>query len=119
SILSCLGSFMNDYHYIEQDVERSHLSTLVPCMEWAGLDWTDSHHKNIYEQREMTDQPSWLGTDEFGRDLWTRLWKGTQISLLIGVVAALLDLLIGVIYGSISGFYGGRLDDFMQRVVEI
>lgn len=119
TILSLLGPFMNDYHYIEQDVGRSHLPPLVPGLEWAGLDGTDSHHKNIYEQREMTDQPSWLGTDEFGRDLWTRLWKGTQISLLIGVVAALLDLLIGVIYGSISGFYGGRLDDFMQRVVEI
>src|SRR5699024_8193759 len=119
TILSLLGPFMNDYHYIEQDVGGSDLPPLVPGMDWAGLDGTDSHHKNHHERREMTDQPSWLGTDEFGRDLWTRIWKGTQISLLIGVVAALLDLLIGVIYGSISGFYGGRLDDFMQRVVEI
>src|SRR5699024_6579051 len=93
TILSLLGPSMNDYHSFEQDVRRSHLPPLVPGLEWAGLDGTDSHHKNIYEQREMTDYPSWLGTDEFGRDLWTRLWKGTQISLLIGVVAALLDLL--------------------------
>src|SRR5699024_9252077 len=89
TILSILGPFMNVYHYIVQEDGRSHLPPLVPGLEWAGLDGTYSHHKNIYEQREMTDQPSWLGTDEFGRDLWTRLWKGTQISLLIGVVAAL------------------------------
>src|SRR5699024_644640 len=56
TILSLLGPFMNDYHYIEQDVGRSHLPPLVPGLEWAGLDGTDSHHKNIYEQREMTDQ---------------------------------------------------------------
>lgn len=119
TVMSLLGPFMNDFHYVEQDVSRTHLPPLVHGLEWAGLDGTDAHGKDLYAQRNIQDQPSWLGTDEFGRDLWTRLWKGTQISLLIGVVAALLDLLIGVIYGSISGFYGGRLDDFMQRVLEI
>src|SRR5699024_11043599 len=92
---------------------------LVHGLEWLGLDETNSHGKNVYEDRSMTNEPSWLGTDEFGRDLWTRIWKGTQISLLIGVVAALLDLLIGVFYGCRCGLYGGKLDDFKQRVVEV
>lgn len=119
TIISLVGPFMNQYDYAEQDITRSDLPPLVHGFEWLGLDGTNSHNKNIYADRDITDKPSWLGTDEFGRDLWTRIWKGTQISLLIGVVAALLDLLIGVIYGGISGFYGGRTDDFMQRVLEI
>lgn len=61
----------------------------------------------------------WFGTDQLGRDLWTRTWKGTQISLVIGIVAALLDIFIGVVYGAISGFFGGRVDDVMQRILEI
>lgn len=119
TVISLVGPFFNEYHYAEQDIARSDLPPLVHGLEWLGLDGTNSHGKNVYDDRSMTNEPSWLGTDEFGRDLWTRIWKGTQISLLIGVVAALLDLLIGVIYGGISGFYGGKLDDFMQRVLEV
>jgi oligopeptide transport system permease protein len=61
----------------------------------------------------------WFGTDEFGRDMWTRVWAGTRVSLYIAFLAALLDMLVGVTYGAISGFRGGRTDNIMQRVVEI
>jgi len=118
TILAIFGPLINPYSYDEQDLLRSHLPPLVHGLEWAGLDGTDSHGKDLYQDRNITDA-AWLGTDEFGRDLWTRVWRGTQISLFIGVTAALLDLLIGVIYGGISAFYGGRVDDMMQRVVEI
>lgn len=72
---------------------------------------------------EIKNQPPsaahWFGTDDFGRDLWVRVWWGTRISLLIGITAALLDLCIGVLYGGISAYYGGRVDDVMQRIIEI
>jgi len=61
----------------------------------------------------------WLGTDYLGRDMFVRLWTGTRISVLIGVVAATLDLLIGVTYGGISGYFGGTVDDIMMRVVDV
>jgi oligopeptide transport system permease protein len=61
----------------------------------------------------------WFGTDEFGRDMWTRVWAGTRVSLYIAFLAALLDLLVGVTYGAISGFRGGRTDNVMQRAVEV
>ncbi|MEK8129706.1 ABC transporter permease [Paenibacillus filicis] len=61
----------------------------------------------------------WFGTDDFGRDLWVRVWWGTRISLAIGLTAALLDLVFGVIYGGVSAYYGGRVDDIMQRIIEI
>src|SRR5699024_6573633 len=51
--------------------------------------------------------------------VWTRGWQGAKISLYIAFLAAALDLLIGVIYGSISAFYGGKIDNILQRIIEI
>lgn len=62
---------------------------------------------------------NWLGTDELGRDMWVRLWYGARVSLFIGIVAALIDVVIGVVYGSIAGFKGGRVDNIMMRIVDI
>lgn len=61
----------------------------------------------------------WLGTDKFGRDQWTRIWEGTRISLYIAVLAAFLDLLIGVTIGAISALKGGKVDNVLQRFIEI
>jgi oligopeptide transport system permease protein len=61
----------------------------------------------------------WFGSDEFGRDMWTRVWAGTRVSLYIGFLAAALDVFVGVTFGAVSGFLGGRVDDVMQRVIEI
>lgn len=74
---------------------------------------------NIYEAKDMQDQYFWLGTDQLGRDQWTRIWLGTRVSLIIAFVAAAIDLLIGVAYGGISGYYGGRVDNILQRILEI
>jgi len=119
SILAIFGPMMNSYDYNTQDLSRSNLPPLINGLERIGFDGTDSHGNNVYEAQAIESGPAWLGTDEFGRDLWTRVWRGTQISMLIALVAAFLDLLIGVIYGSISAFYGGKIDNFMQRIIEI
>jgi oligopeptide transport system permease protein len=60
-----------------------------------------------------------FGVDYSGGDFWTRVWFGGRISLFIGVVAAFCFFIIGVPYGAISGFIGGRLDNIMMRIVEI
>jgi oligopeptide transport system permease protein len=60
----------------------------------------------------------WFGTDELGRDMWARVWTGGRISILIGIIAAVLQASIGILLGSIAGFVGGRVDDFIMRVVE-
>ncbi len=63
--------------------------------------------------------PHVFGTDRNGRDIMVRLMIGTRVSMLIGICAALLVLLIGATYGSISGFFGGKVDAVMMRIVEL
>ena len=60
-----------------------------------------------------------FGTDDLGRDLWTRTWYGARVSLLIAFVTIIIDMIIGMSYGLISGYFGGRVDNIMQRFVEI
>ncbi|MFQ3543890.1 ABC transporter permease subunit [Halobacillus rhizosphaerae] len=73
---------------------------------------------DVYAAKDLKEN-FWFGTDGLGRDLWTRTWEGTRISLYIAFLAAAIDMLIGVAYGGISGYYGGRIDNYMQRIIEI
>lgn len=61
----------------------------------------------------------WLGTDTLGRDLLTRILHGGRVSLLVGVAATSVSLLIGVLYGAVAGFLGGKTDAWMMRAVDV
>lgn len=67
----------------------------------------------------------WFGTDSLGRDMWARTWYGARISLTIGLAAAAIDLILGLLVGGISGYmagrgkFGDRVDGFLMRIVEI
>lgn len=66
-----------------------------------------------------TDEYHWFGTDYLGRDLCTRLFKGARVSLLIAFVSVVTNVIIGVIYGAISGYYGGKVDIVMTHFAEV
>lgn len=65
------------------------------------------------------DLKHWLGTDSLGRDMLSRLIYGARISMAVGVITAFISLIIGTIYGAISGWFGGRVDSMMMRFVDI
>ena len=74
---------------------------------------------DMYEYRGAKEHYFIFGTDNIGRDLFVRLWRGTRISLLIGFISVFINCAIGVTYGSISGYYGGKVDMIMQRFTEV
>jgi oligopeptide transport system permease protein len=71
------------------------------------------------QYREPSLSGFWFGTDEFGRSMFDRVWVGTRVSLYIAALVTIMDLGLGMSYGAISGYYGGKVDNVMQRIVEI
>ncbi|MEW9669663.1 ABC transporter permease [Ammoniphilus sp. 3BR4] len=92
SIMAAIGPMINGFTYYDTNLK---LKNLAP--------------NAIY----------WFGTDDLGRDMFTRVWYGARISLFIGIAAALIDLVIGVIWGGIAGFKGGKADELMMRFADI
>ncbi|MEA4827548.1 MAG: ABC transporter permease [Clostridium sp.] len=92
-ILMCIiGPYITPHPYTEQILENINLT---PSKEY------------------------WFGTDNLGRDLFSRLWIGGRVSIAIGVIGTIIEVIIGCIYGGISGYFGGRVDNAMMRVVEV
>lgn len=75
--------------------------------------------QNIENGNQGPSVEHWFGTDKFGRDIFTRTLYGARISLTIGFVAAAINMVIGVIYGGISGYFGGRIDMILMRIVDM
>ena len=61
----------------------------------------------------------WLGTDSTGRDLWVRIWMGARVSLSIGLISAILNMCVGAVIGGLCGYYGGKLDMIVMRIVDL
>lgn len=75
---------------------------------------------DYYRYSKMEDDECyWFGSDYLGRDIWTRMWRGVRVSLMIAVVSVICNVVIGIVYGSISGYYGGKVDMIMMRITEI
>lgn len=85
----------------------------------AIFDFQDPNSQNLSNTFASLSGEHWLGTDQSGRDLLSRLVYGGRISLLVGFVATAVSLVIGITWGSISGYVGGRTDNFMMRIVDI
>ena len=75
--------------------------------------------QSLSEANQPPSAAHWFGTDNLGRDLATRVCYGARISLSIGIVASLINLGVGVLYGGVSGYFGGRVDSLMMRIVDI
>ncbi|MQS74722.1 ABC transporter permease, partial [Escherichia coli] len=97
-IFAFIGPVINKHDYAEQNVQHRNLPAKIPVLDkvpFLPFDGKDADGKDAYKAANAKEN-YWFGTDQLGRDLWTRTWKGAQISLFIGVVAAMLDIFIGV-----------------------
>ncbi len=126
-VLAAVGPKMNSYSYSAQNIAQKNLAPRVPGLERFGildgsetiLTTSGSKKVNSYREKKLDNIYYWFGSDNFGRDLWTRTWSGARVSLIIAIAAAVIDMLIGMSYGLISGYFGGKVDIIMQRILEI
>ena len=118
---------MNSYTYSGQDLSQKNFAPRVPGIEQFGIldgsekmsTTTGTKVTNAYQEKDKLDVYYWFGSDLYGRDIWTRTWEGARVSLIIAVAAAIIDMVIGMSYGLISGYFGGRVDMVMQRFLEV
>ena len=78
-----------------------------------------SYEQNVGLYNSAPSATNWFGTDDLARDIFVRAWEGARISLFIGITAAIIDLIIGVLWGSIAGLSGGRVDNIMMRIADV
>lgn len=77
------------------------------------------YETNLVMKNQAPSLKYWFGTDDLGRDVFTRICYGARISLFVGITAAFIDLVIGVLWGGIAAFAGGRVDNMLMRICDI
>lgn len=105
----------------KQNVDTEYKDSIVKVIkeyQEKGVDMV-TVKLDAYKQQKADGKYFWFGTDPLGRSLWARVWRGARISLLIGIISCAVNMVIGLIYGSVSGYYGGGVDLVMQRIIEI
>jgi oligopeptide transport system permease protein len=96
------------------------LLVVLACVFLPALLGLDEEHQDLTSgaRDQAPSWNHWFGTDGLGRDYAARVLAGGRFSLLVGLVGTLVCVLIGTVYGAVSGYYGGRIDDVMMRVVD-
>jgi len=118
-IMAIIGPYFNAHTYKSILIEQASLPPRIPLLENLGIFDGTRNGIDIYLKKGVSDIYYWFGSDTQGRDLFTRVWAGTRVSLIIAVSAVLIDIFIGMIYGLVSGYFGGKVDILMQRIAEI
>lgn|SRR3990167_9224744 len=93
------------------------VGTFAPII--APYDPYDTSVIKLEEGRQAPSRLHWFGTDTFGRDVFSSLLYGARISLSIGIITTLISAFIGLMLGSVAGYFGKRLDEFIMRITDI
>ncbi len=116
--MAIVGPSINPHTYKSITKGHEYLTPRISWLEKLGIFDGTYKGSNVYTG-DLKDVYYWFGADDQGRDIWTRVWSGTRVSLIIAFAAVMVDVFIGMVYGMISGFFGGKVDMFMQRFAEI
>lgn len=108
TLIAIIVPMIYPYTYTQQDVTAKYLSP---------FEYSKKEQAKIARGEDVF--PHIMGTDNLGRDYCIRVIYGTRISLMVGFISALIVVIIGILYGSISGYFGGRVDIIMMRIVDI
>ncbi len=79
----------------------------------------DPLEQDLIHRLQPPNAAHWFGTDELGRDIFTRIVYGTRISLTVGLIAVGISTIVGIFLGAIAGYYGGRLDNIIMRCIDV
>lgn len=109
----------SQYRYDRGEIEFESVPPRIPGVEKLGILDGETNGTNKYELLGIDDKYFLFGTDTLGRDIWVRTWKGTQVSLYMAFLAVVVDMFIGMTFGIISGYFGGKIDLVMQRIIEV
>lgn len=90
------------------------LAVMAPLLSGYSYDQTALAFKN-----QSPSWHHWFGTDDLGRDVFTRVWYGARISLFVGIIAALIDMIVGVVWGGYAAYKGGMVDEVMMGIADI
>lgn len=90
------------------------MSIFAPMIKNMDYQTVVTANKNLSPNKEF-----WWGTDSMGRDLFTRVWIGSRVSISIAIVATIIDIVVGCLYGGIAAYIGGIVDEIMMRIVEV
>ncbi|WP_124058165.1 ABC transporter permease [Vaginisenegalia massiliensis] len=127
-LLAIVGPMISGYTYNQQITGNESMAPRIQGVEKLGIfDGSQTMRSSTatLEINKYKSQPGkentyyWFGSDTLGRDIFTRTWEGTRISLYIALVAVVVDIFVGISYGLISGYFGGKVDMVMQRIIEI
>ncbi len=118
-LMAIIGPMISGYRFDDIQLQFQSLPPKIPFLSKLGIFNGFEKGVDVYAQKGVSDAVFWFGTDTNGRDLFTRVWEGTRVSLIIALVAVVIDIVIGMSYGLISGYFGGKVDMVMQRIVEI
>ena len=92
---------------------------LAVCADWIADYDTNVTGMNMAERLQTPSAKHWFGTDSYGRDVFARIIHGSRLSLSLSIFAMLAAVAIGSIIGAIAGYYGGRVDDVLMRLMDI
>lgn len=118
AVAEAINAKEKDFKYADENGEESEyqISYDATAKVWSIKQFKETY---VYDGYGKPSRSHWLGTDKNGMDMLTRLMYGGRVSLIIGFIVVIIEAVLGIIFGGISGYFGGWVDNLIMRIVDI